>query len=100
MAKMSFPTIPSDALIDIKISGTFYRKLLGLSVMLAESKPLEEYKSILEKLKSNNPPENLYESNVHTVISLIYEIETCARDQKKTKMVEVDTDNPESFKEA
>ncbi len=100
MNKLSFPIIPSDAIIDIKVSGTFYRKLLGLSIMLAESKPLDEYKSVLEKLKTNDPELSVYELNVQSIMMLLHEIETCAKAQSKTKMVTVDTDNPDSMKES
>ncbi len=100
MSKISFPVIPSDAMIDIKVSGTFYRKLLHLSLMLAESKPLDEYKTVLERLKTNAPELSLYEINVQTIMMLMHEIETCAKAQSKTKIVEVDTDDPETMKES
>jgi hypothetical protein len=94
MSKQQFPTIPPDALIDIKVSGSFYRKLLGLSIMLAESKPLEEYKAVLEKIKRNDPETSVYEVNVHTILTIINEVETAARAQNKIKMVEMDVEEP------
>jgi thymidine phosphorylase len=89
MAKTTYPVIPDEALIDIKVSGTFYKKLLKLSVSLGESRPIEDYKRALETL-GKELPKDLYELNVQVVVAMLYEVEKAARDQKKTKMIEVD----------
>jgi hypothetical protein len=88
---IKYKTLPYDALVDIKISGTFYKQIVNLLTALGESVPLDEFKEVLEKLKTNDPPKSIFELNVHTLVSLIYEIETKAEEQKKTKEVEVDS---------
>lgn len=93
MAKIEFDTIPPDALIDIKISGAFYRRMVELITMMGESVPLEEFKAIIEKLKDNNPSSDMFEFNVHTLICLIYEVEKEAKAQNKT--VKADMDIPD-----
>jgi len=85
MAKIEFDTIPPDALIDIKISGAFYRRMVELITMMGESVPLEEFKAIMERLKGNNPASDMFEFNVHTIICLIYEVEKGAKEQNKTE---------------
>jgi len=95
MAKIKFDTIPTDALIDIQISGSFYRRMVDLITMLGESVPLEEFKAILERLKDNNPAADMFEFNVHTVICLIYEVEKQAKAQNKTVVSELDIPDEE-----
>ena len=95
MAKIKFDTIPTDALVDIQISGAFYRRMVDLITMLGESVPLEEFKAILERLKDNNPAADMFEFNVHTVICLIYEVEKQAKAQNKTVVSELDIPDEE-----
>jgi hypothetical protein len=45
---------------------------------------------MLEKLKKNEPAETHLEFNVNILMSLIYEIETKARAQNKTKQEEIE----------
>jgi hypothetical protein len=90
MAKIKYDRIPPDAIIDIQVSGTFYRGIVDLLTMLSNTVPLEEFKAILEKLKSNNPAESMIEFNVNILMSLIYEIEKKAKSQNKTKEEEVE----------
>ena len=98
MAKIKYDTIPAEALIDIQISGAFYRRMVDLLTMLGESVPLADFKAVLERLKSNNPAEDMFEFNVHTIMSLIYEVEKQAMEQKKVeqKEMEVPDDAPVS----
>ncbi len=90
MAKIKYDTIPPDAIIDIQISGTFYRGMVDLLTMLSNTVPLEEFKAILEKLKSNNPAESQLEFSVNILMSLIYEVEKKAKAQNKTKQEEME----------
>lgn len=87
---IKYKTIPHDVLVDIKVSGAFYRKLVDLLTALGESVPLDEFKEVLERLKTDDPPKTTFELNVHCLISLIYELETKAVEQNKTKDIEID----------
>jgi len=93
MAKIKYDTIPTDVLIDIQISGAFYRRMVDLLGMLSESVPLDDFKAVLEKLKTNNPAEDMFEFNVHTLMSLIYEVEKRAKEQNKTKQEEIEVED-------
>lgn len=90
MAKITYDTIKPDVLIDIQISGTFYRRMVDLLTMLGESVPLEDFKKVLDKLKENNPAEDMFEFSVHTIMSLIYEVEKKAKEQNKTTQAEME----------
>jgi len=90
MAKIKYDVIPPDALIDIQISGAFYRRMVDLLTMLGESVPLADFKVVLDKLSKNNLAEDMFEHNVHTIVSLIYEVEKKATEQKKTKEEELE----------
>lgn len=92
MEKIKYDTIPSDVLIDIQVSGSFYKKLVNLLTALGESVPPEEFKAALEKLKTDEPVKNIFELNVHLLLALIYELEKRAVEQKKTKEVEIDAE--------
>ncbi len=94
MAKQTFPVVPDDAMIDIKVSGSFYKKLLKLSVALGESRPLEDYKKALETLGKEDA-EDLYELTVQSVVSMLFEVETAAKAQNKTKLMEIDLETGE-----
>jgi len=90
MANIKVQTLPNDALVDIQISGVFYRQLTDLLLGLGDSRLPEEFQKVLEKMKDNNPPEDLYELNVQTITTLVYEIELKGIEQGKTKWMEVD----------
>lgn len=90
MAKIKYPTIPNDAIIDIQVSGSFYRRLVDLITELGNSKPIDEFKAVLERLKTTEGAKDAYELNVHLVMMLIYEIEKKAFEQKKTKEEEIE----------
>jgi hypothetical protein len=92
MEKIKYDTIPFDAIIDIQVSGSFYKKIVDLLSALGQSVPQEEFKTALEKLKTNDPLTSLFEYNIHSLVALVYEIEKKAVEQKKTKEVEVDAE--------
>ena len=93
MAKIKYETIKPDVLIDIQISGYFYRRMVDLLTMLSESVLLEDFKKVLEKLKDNNPAADMFELNVHTIMSLIYEVEKQSKIQNKTSETEIDVED-------
>jgi hypothetical protein len=93
MAKIKYDTIKPDVLIDIQISGYFYRRMVDLLTMLSESVLLEDFKKVLEKLKDNNPAADMFELNVHTIMSLIYEVEKQSKIQNKTSETEIDVED-------
>lgn len=90
MEKIKIKTLTSDALVDIKISGTFYSSLVQVLTRLGESMPLEDFKKILTKLGTEETITDLTELNIQVLMSLIYEIETQAVKQNKTTEKEIE----------
>lgn len=95
MTKITYPTIVSDALIDIKVAASFHKRLVDLIAALGESVGVDEFKKVLESIKEKRPANNLFEFNVHTILMLIYEIEIEAKKQGKITTAEVD--DPDSI---
>lgn len=83
-------TIPSETMVEIRVSGAYYIGLQNMFMGIAAERPEAEFKKVLEKLKLNNPPADKYEFQIHMLLSLIYEIETKAKAQGLTKLVEID----------
>lgn len=95
MAKIKYKTIPQDAIIDIQVSGSFYRRIVEILTSLGNAMKPEEFKAVLEKLKTTDSPANLHELNIHLNIMLINEIEQQAVKQNKTKEVEIEVPDEE-----
>jgi hypothetical protein len=89
---IKYKTLPFDALIDVQISGTFYKKLVDLLSALADSVTAEEFQAVVEKLKTDDAPKDIFEINVHLLLALIFEIETKAVAQNKVKEVEINAE--------
>ena len=89
---IKYKTLPFDALIDVQISGTFYKKLVDLLSALADSVTAEEFQAVVEKLKTDDAPKDIFEINVHLILALIFEIETKAVAQNKIKEIEVNAE--------
>jgi len=94
MPKIKYSTIQPDALVEIKISGAFYTRMVDLLTKLGESIPLTEFTALLVKLKENKPVESTLEFNIQTLLILIFEVEKEAVKQNQTKEAEIDV--PES----
>lgn len=80
--------IPKDALVSIKVSGAFYQNLQQLLYIIAEQKSVDEFAKAVAKIK-DNPPGDLYEFQIATVLGVIFEIENCAKEQNLLKEVEL-----------
>jgi hypothetical protein len=90
MGKLQYNTIANDQLVDIKISGSFYTKLMDLSIRLSQSKSPEELKKTLDALATGEPETDLYSLNLSVVLAILLEIEKCAKEQGKTHLVEIE----------
>jgi hypothetical protein len=89
--------IPKDALINIKISGAFYMNMQQMLYSLASQKTPEEFTAIMHKLKSGTP-ENEYEFQILTLVSLVMEVERSAKEQNLLVEVELPKPTDESSK--
>jgi len=96
MAKKTVTIIEYEALIKIEVSGNFYARIQQMLLEMISQKPQVEVVKALEKLKSNEPEENVFEYNLHTIMSLIYEMEEQAKAQGK--LIEKEIDIPDDDK--
>jgi hypothetical protein len=98
MAKVKYPTIPEDVVINLEVSGGFYKDLSALLLSLSKELKQEEYASCVEKLKTGKPADNLKEANVMLITALVFTLEYTAKEQGLTKEIEVEvpdeTPNP------
>lgn len=94
MAKIKIPTVADDVVIDIQIHETFYRKLVAYAMIAANEKSQEDFRKALLSVKDNVLPTDTYTLGIHIVSQLILEIETMAKEQNKTKEVEMEIPDP------
>lgn len=92
MSKVTYPTIPEDAIIDIQVSGAFYKQIVAALMSLANTRSQDEFKKALESIKDTAPSKDYFDLNVITLTALIYEIENKAKTQDKLVMTTVDPD--------
>lgn len=90
MPKFKLPTVADDAVIDIQIHETFYRKLTALIIALGQEKTPDDFRKAIESVKDKELPKDVYTLSVQVISQLIYEIELMAQEQKKTKEIELD----------
>lgn len=74
--------IPTDAQINITVSGGFYARLSQLITHWGAQKSLEEFTATLERLKTDKSKDE-YEYHLVTLLSLGMEIEEAAKAQNK-----------------
>lgn len=90
------PSVKPEELIDIQISGYFLRQLQILLVGLGEQKSSEELKRILDKLKGNQPADDIFELQIHVTTALVASIEKAAISQKKVSYQDMIVDDEKS----
>jgi hypothetical protein len=85
---VSYPAIPEDVIIDIQISGLFYRQLVNNLLAVGDTLPPEEFKTIMDTLSQDtfSAPKDANELTIRSLTSLIFELESKAHEQKKTKV--------------
>lgn len=54
-----------------------------LLIAMGEQRTPEEFKKVLEKLKANEPADDLYEIQVHLILALVASLEKAAIAQDK-----------------
>jgi hypothetical protein len=90
MSKVKYTGIDPDAIIDIQVSGHFYKQIVNSILTLGDTKTPEEFKKALEVIKEDTPAKDYFELTVRTLTALIFEIETKAKAQDKVKEYEIE----------
>ena len=96
MAKKMVDTIETTSIITIEISGAHYEKLKTVVLHMGNENP-EAFVKCIEKIKTQQQVENLYEFTLLTLFEIVSEIELRAKEQGKIKEEELDIpDVPET----
>ena len=77
--------MPDDALVNVKVSGTYYKRLQALFIYLAQKKDIKEFLLLYAKMVKGGDPIDEYEWHLHTVLSMIIEIEKVAKENNLVK---------------
>lgn len=85
--------IQMDSIIDLQISGGFYKRLQDLMPYLSQKEGLDKFSAALVSIKAGEPKTE-FEYHLLTVMTLIFEIEKNAGIQKKLKMVDLPEQPP------
>lgn len=72
--------LPEDALVNVTISGQFYKRIQTLLFALLEQKEIETVPGLLKELEIRNPS-NLWEEQVVVYTALVYAVEEAAKEQ-------------------
>jgi hypothetical protein len=96
MTKKMVDTIETTSIITIEISGAYYEKLKTVVLHMGNENP-EAFVKCIEKIKTQQQVENLYEFTLLTLFEIVSEIELRAKEQGKIKEEELDIpDVPET----
>lgn len=79
--KDKYPVINEKAIIKIEVSGFFYSMIQAVLMKRCEEVPKEKLIEILTKLKTQAPPSDILEADIHILSILVFEIEKCAKEQ-------------------
>jgi hypothetical protein len=90
MEPIKYQGIDPEAIIDIQVSGHFYKRIVNALLILGDSKTPDDFKKTLEGLKTDSQPKDGYELNIHILTALVYEIESKAKAQNKLKEITFD----------
>lgn len=92
----SMPVIPQDAIIDIKVNGSFYFRVTQMLMYLVKDQEPQRIAEIFERISTNSVQEEL-EAHIETLSVLMNEIENQAKKQGKVEEIDPSTleDNSE-----
>lgn len=90
MAKVKYPVIADDAIINLSVQTSFYKDVAQLLMAHVRELGEEEYKKCVEKLQNRESAENLKQATVMIFTALVFSLEMAAKEQNLTKDVEID----------
>jgi hypothetical protein len=81
--------IPDDVIMDIKVSGTFYKRTQALFIYLSEKKDPKEFLLYYANIMKGGEPKTEYDFHIYTVLSLLLEMEKVAKEKGLTQEKEM-----------
>jgi hypothetical protein len=94
MDKEQVDEFPNDAIVSIKISGAFYKRLAKMMFDFANTVTPDQFTKMLVELKGREPKDDT-EFNILTLLILIAEIERQVKETGVFEKVDVPTDPDE-----
>lgn len=76
--------LKDDTLVEITVSGAFYKRLQALLIYTAQKKTLQEFQVLYANLSQGNEPLSEYDFHLQTIFGIVTEIEHKANQQGKT----------------
>jgi|SaaInl5LU_22_DNA_1037371.scaffolds.fasta_scaffold55232_2 hypothetical protein len=86
----SMPVIPQEAIVEIKVNGSFYYRVTQLMMELVQDLEPQRIAEIFERISNENVQEPI-EAHVETLAVLMNEIERCAKEQNVLEEVDPST---------
>jgi hypothetical protein len=83
----SMPVIPQEAIVEIKVNGSFYYRVTQLMMELVQDLEPQRIAEIFERISNENVQEPI-EAHVETLAVLMNEIERCAKEQNVLEEVD------------
>ena len=92
MEKVQVEIIKNEAIINIQLSGSFYRRVQQALHVLAATESQETITELINKINNETPDEEMseWENAVETLMILCSEVEAKAKEQGHTEMIDVD----------
>jgi len=92
MEKLQIERIKNEGIIDIKLSGSFYKRIQHVLNFIASVEDKDSLTDLIDKLNDEVSDENFseWETVVETMMILCSEIETKAKEQGHTEMVDIE----------
>ena len=80
--------LPLTAVVDVKISGSFYSRLHQMLMWHSQKEGLEKFTAALAELEAGEPKTE-YAYHLETLLTLIFEIEKKGKEQNLIKQVDL-----------
>lgn len=90
MSTLKVPHIPDSNVVTIEISGYFYKKLQSVFLAKGAERSKEDFVKVLERIKTKQPIEDLYEAEIEVLASLVLSIERAAQSQNKLEYKDIE----------
>ncbi len=87
MESKKIEVLPSEVVVDIKISGSFYKRMQELFIYYSNLKDKETFMAAYSKVIGNQITDD-YEYHLYTLLALIHEVEIEAKKNNFTKFVD------------
>lgn len=84
-----FPMVQDDAIIDIQVSGYYYKAVQAILIRKGETIPKAEFIEMLQRLNKSEQPKSQTEAEIHILTALVLTIEKAAGDQKKVEWYDI-----------